>query len=112
MSWPAMSLYFPSRRKPVIRATIRRGLCFRRASVGERPRRSRTPGRKGSIKMSAVVRRRRRIFREVWERKSRVMEVLLRVSWSPLMELGRSMRRTEAPKSARRRPANGPGSGC
>lgn len=37
------------------------------------------------------------MFREAWLRKSRVMEVLLRVSWSPLMELGRSMRRTEAP---------------
>lgn len=92
-----MSLYFPSRRKPVIRATISRGLCFRRTSVGERPRRSRTPGRKGSIKMSAVVSRRRRMFREVWSRRSSAMEVLLRVNWSPVMDLGRSMRRTEAP---------------
>ena len=37
------------------------------------------------------------MFREAWERRSRVMEVLLRISWSPLMEFGRSMRRTEAP---------------
>lgn len=37
------------------------------------------------------------MFREASERRSRVMEVLLRVNWSPLMVLGRSMRRTEAP---------------
>lgn len=49
------------------------------------------------------------MFREVLSRKSSVMEVLLRVSWSPLMDLGRSMRRTEAPLSASRRPVNGPG---
>ena len=42
------------------------------------------------------------MFSEVWSRRSRVMEVLLRVNrsrvnWSLLVELGRSMRRTEAP---------------
>lgn len=42
------------------------------------------------------------MLREFWLRKSSVMEVLLRVSWSrvnwsTLVELGRSIRRTEAP---------------
>ena len=80
-----------------MRATIRRGLYFRRTSVGDRPRRSRTPGRKGSIRTSAAVRRRRRTLRELASRRSRVIEVLFRVSWSALTAEGRSMRRTEAP---------------
>lgn len=53
MSWPAMSLYFPSLLNPVIRATINRGL-IRRSCSGARPIFSNTPGRKGSIRMSTV----------------------------------------------------------
>lgn len=80
-----------------MRATMRRGLCFRRTSEGERPSRSRTPGRNGSIRTSAVERMERRSLRDEAFRRSTVMDVLRRVSWSFEIALGRSMRRTEAP---------------
>lgn len=77
--------------------------------MGDRPSLSRTPGRKGSIRMSALEIRERRTARDAGDLRSRLMEVLCRVRESEVSggrvsgELecacgcGRSMRRTEAP---------------
>jgi len=89
-----------------MRATIRRGFSFNRMAVGERPSFSRTPGRKGSIRMSVVRRRRFKRARARGDFRSRVIEVLRRVRLSGVgggggelcaWRWGRSMRRTEAP---------------
>lgn len=101
-----------------MRATIKRGFIFSR-SCGSRPDFSRTPGRKGSIKMSTRGIRDLRRARPAGDLRFMAMELLRRVSWSLVGGGGaalllwaegwaRSMRRTEAPKSARRRPAKGP----
>lgn len=82
---------------------------------------SRTPGRKGSIRMSVCWRRERRSAWEAGDLAFRAMEVLCRVRRSRVgglvsgeevgeweVGVGRSMRRTVAPWSARRRPQKGP----
>lgn len=103
MSWPAMREYFPVLGKPDKRAYINRGLRERHI-FGPRLRDSRTPGRKGSIRMS-ILRWRRRVWIREMERgdlRSKVREDLCRVRRSEVIVLffsvvGRSMRRTEAP---------------
>ena len=97
MSWPAMSLYLPSRRKPVKRTTISFGFCLRKVVSGSRPSFSRTPGRKGSMRTSAVEVRERRSCLEVGFLRSSAMEDLSLVRRSVVGGPGRSMRRTEAP---------------
>ena len=121
MSWPAMALYLPSRRNPVSRAMMRRGLSPCNSAGGRCSEVSRTPGRKGSIRMSVVGIRERSRVREEGSLRFRAMEVLCRVRRSGVgvglgfgvsvweLAVGRSMRRTVAPWSARRRPQKGPG---
>ena len=76
MSWPAMDAYLPSRRNPVRRAMMRRGLSLSRTVVGSRPSFSRTPGRKGSTRMSALASRERNRECEVRDMRSRHIEDL------------------------------------
>lgn len=103
-----------------MRPTMIFGLSLRRTS-GPRPSFSSTPGRNGSITTSACGMR--ALIKETpdGDFRSTAMEDLCRVRRSPvgggrLDALGvcvkfgieRSIRRTEAPLSARRRPAKGP----
>ena len=98
MSWPAMSLYLPSRRKPVRRTTIRRGFSFWRTVVGSSPSFSSTPGRKGSIRMSVVGIRAVSTDKEDGVLRSMAMLDLYEVRLSDVgCWPGRSTRRTEAP---------------
>lgn len=105
-----------------MRAIIRRG--FMAWSVaGERESFSRTPGRKGSIRMSVCGRRDLMRVRPEGDFRSMLMEDLYRVKRSVvgggvgeedgeecvMLGMDRSTRNTEAPASARRRPAKGPG---
>lgn len=100
-----------------MRATINLGLS-RSRKFGSRPAFSRTPGLNGSMRMStcgiSVLIR----ARPAGDFRFTDMELLRLVSWSGVEGGGsevcaagwaRSMRRTVAPKSARRRPAKGPG---
>jgi hypothetical protein len=118
MSWPAMSLYLPSRLNPVILPTIILGLTFCKTS-GPNPNFSKTPGRNGSITTSACLTKLLTSSTPALDFRFAAIEVLWRVRGSVgggggLLEcvalgIARSIRRTEAPLSARSRPAKGPG---
>ena len=73
MSCPAMSLYFPSRRKPVNRAITSLGLAAR-SRCGCRPSASSTPGRKGSINTSTCLRTSFRRVMAAGDFRSRAIE--------------------------------------
>ena len=72
---------------------------------GDKPNFSKTPGRNGSRKTSALERMVRRTAFEEGDFRSMMMEDLRRVrlSGGPKKAFGRSMRTTSAPKSERRR---------
>lgn len=111
MSWPAMELYFPSRRNPVNRTTIRRGFFFCSTVVGSRPSFSSTPGRNGSISTSLFVTKDNKMSTDCGSFRSRAIEDLCEVNRSFVgvgWALGRSMRRTLAPQLASNRPQKGP----
>lgn len=82
---------------------MRRGFRFIN-SFGASPSFSRTPGRKGSRKMSAVDNRESRIALDVGDFKSRMIDDFRRerLSLGPKKLPGRSIRTTLAPKSDRR----------
>ena len=81
MSCPAIGAKGPSRRKPVRRAIMRRGFAANN-SVASRPIDSSTPGRKGSMRISACLRRALRRARPLVDLRSRAMEDLWRVRGS------------------------------
>ena len=115
-----MSLYLPSRLKPVIRPIMILGLRPSKTS-GPSPNFSKTPGRKGSMTTSAWGTK--DFINAIPEAdfKSTATEDLWRVMRSFVggggfdgvfvwvtLGIARSIRRTDAPLSASRRPANGP----
>src|SRR6478609_2379816 len=119
---PARAAYGPVWPKPVMRATTRPGLSSCRTS-GERPQRSRVPGRKFSTSTSAVATRRRKTSAPAADdRLSATVRLLREISdhqigvpstdgpWPriPSPALGCSILITSAPKSPRIWQASGP----
>src|SRR6478752_9390440 len=119
---PARAAYGPVWPNPVIRATTRPGLSSCSAS-GERPQRSRVPGRKFSTRTSAVATRRRKTSApSAADRLSATVRLLREISdhqigvasregpWPrmPSPAFGCSILITSAPKSPRIWQARGP----
>jgi hypothetical protein len=90
----------PSLRKPVSRATISLSFLFLNPS-GPSPTLSRTPGRNGSIKTSAVLRSFSNTAFDEGHLMSICIDRFLRQRMSKLDCPGLSIRTTSAPKSAR-----------